>query len=393
MNTRSFRACPICESNQVLPLFSNTMAALDGLDMSYHIVSCAACGFVFANQLPSPDSYAAYYHSLSKYDTASSSGGLSETDRLRSAAAVNLLRSHIALDASIADLGCGSGMLLGAFRMAGWSNLVGIDPAPGAPERARHQYGLDCVQRGTLEQAHKLLDLASFDLICLTGVLEHLPRLRQDLQALVSAVGPQTRILIEVPALERCTCKPFEPYGEFSLEHIQFFSTASLTRFFESLGCTALSLNLIDLPVGDFDSILGLFTPRSGFVTNYAQDQTNNHLDDYFNDYMNRSEAMVQAAMERIQNCSAKELLIYGAGSHTARLLPRLLAQGENRLVGLVDNNPNLQGKYLGPLRIDATETLDRYPYATIVISSFRAQREIAGNLRTSCQNPVLELY
>ena len=85
--------------------------------------------------------------------------------------------------------------------------------------------------------------------------------------------------------------------------------------------------------------------------------------------------------------------MIYGAGSHTARLLPHLLQAGESRLAGLVDSNPNLCGKYLGPLPIEAPEALDQYPDATIVVSSFRAQQAISSMLRTSRSNPVLTLY
>ena len=102
---------------------------------------------------------------------------------------------------------------------------------------------------------------------------------------------------------------------------------------------------------------------------------------------------MTRAILERIAACPAKTLVIYGAGSHTARLLPRLLEAGESRLAGLVDSNPNLHGKQLGPLLIEAPEALVRYPDATIVVSSFRTQQAISDALRTSRPNPVLTLY
>jgi hypothetical protein len=58
-----------------------------------------------------------------------------------------------------------------------------------------------------------------------------------------------------------------------------------------------------------------------------------------------------------------------------------------------VDSNPNLCGKHLGPLLIEAPEALDRHPDATIVVSSFRSQHAISDMLRASRSNLVLTLY
>lgn len=386
---RATRRCPICRGEHAVPLHMNNLAALDGLDMSYRIARCAQCGFVFADQLPPPATYADYYRSLSKYDIAPGSDALSGADRLRCDAAVALLRPHIAPNARIADLGCGSGMLLGALRAAGWSRLAGIDPAPGAPHQACRQFKLDCVQCGTLDQAARLLDLSAMDVICLTGVLEHLPQVREDLEALIAAIGNGVRILVEVPALERFTRHAFEPHGEFSLEHIQYFSAESLARLFGMLGFTTLSTTIVDLPPGYCDSLFGLFA--RGPVAEAISAPMGKG--DGVEDYIARSETMIQAAIQRITTCPAKTLVIYGAGSHTARLLPRLLEAGEDRLAGLVDINPNLHGKHLGPLLIETPETLDRHPDATIVVSSFRAQKAISEMLKASRSNPVLTLY
>jgi SAM-dependent methyltransferase len=387
--TRETRRCPVCNSERTLPLHMNTLAALDGLDMSYRVSRCVTCGFVFADQLPLPATYAAYYRSLSKYDIAAGTGDVSPADSLRCGAAVALLRPHAEPDAQIADLGCGSGMLLGAMRDAGWSRLAGIDPAPGAPEQARQQFKLDCVQCGTLDQASRLLDLSTMDVVCLTGVLEHLPRIREDLEALAAAIGNRTKILVEVPALERFADRPFEPYGELSLEHIQYFSASSLTALFATHGFTALSSTIVELPPGYCDSLFALFArgPAAVIPAAFAG------ATDGIASYLAQSEATTRTAIEKIVTCPANTLVIYGAGSHTARLLPRLMETGERRLAGLVDSNPNLRGKYLGPLLIEAPEALDRYSDATIVVSSFRAQQAISNALRTSRPNPVLTLY
>ena len=78
----------------------------------------------------------------------------------------------------VVDLGCGFGALLSKLHTAGWINLHGVDPAPNSAERARTLFGLTNIHQGTIAEAHQLLPLASADLVCVTAVLEHLPRLR-----------------------------------------------------------------------------------------------------------------------------------------------------------------------------------------------------------------------
>lgn len=76
---------------------------------------------------------------------------------------------------------------------------------------------------------------------------------------LLVRLRPGCKILIEVPAIE-CFLKPdCEPFGEFSLEHIQYFDTASLTNLMKSLGAEQLALQLLDLPMVASGDKLGLF--------------------------------------------------------------------------------------------------------------------------------------
>lgn len=383
------RICPICQGDQRTPLFENRMPPLDGLDMSYRIARCCTCGFTYADQLPTPDSYAGYYRVLSKYDLSPQMATVSAADQARFNMAVALLRPHVGPEASIADLGCATGALLHALQSAGWSRLAGLDPAPSAPAQAKKLFGLDCVRHGSLHEASSLLKLNETDVVCLTGVLEHLSSLREDLKSLVDALHPQSKILIEVPTAERFSRPPLEPYGEFSLEHIQYFTTNTLCRLFNSLGFSAVSVSILDLPAGYCDSLFGLFSRAPEAPPPQAADAST-----YLESYIDTSEALMREVLDRIAACPAREIAIYGAGSHTARLLPRLMDAGiAERIVTIVDNNPNLQGKTLGTFRIEPPETLERFPSATFLISSFRSQSSIDSMLRQHYTNPVLTLY
>jgi SAM-dependent methyltransferase len=393
-NNRQNRSCQVCGHDSKKSLYKNRLATIDTIDLGYTVVTCMQCGFVYANELATAETYSAYYRSLSKYDVAPSLAAIAQVDKDRAQLAVQFCKPYLTPDSAIVDLGCGSGCLLDAFKQAGWAALAGLDPAPAASDIARQLFGIDSVISGTLEQAASLLPLETFKLVCLTGVLEHLPDLRSDIARLVKNMSAEAMFFIEVPALERFTKSPCEPYGEFSLEHVQYFSCASLTAFFSSLGYAATSIQMVELPKGSTDSIYALFSRASSELPIENSVHPAHMHPDEMQTYIIQSETAFSKVLERIRSSSAQEIVIYGAGSHTARLLPRLEQAGlRNKIVSIVDNNPNLVGKHLDGFMIEPTEAIAMYPDATILISSFRFEDGIAKSLRSRHSNSLLLLY
>ena len=383
------RPCPCCGGQRADAVFDNTMAPIGGLDMSYRVSRCTDCGFLYASELPPGERYARYYGSLSKYDQVATPAAIPEVDRIRVRAVVEMCRPHLSAQAPVADLGCGVGHLLHGFGEAGWAELHGLDPAPGAPERARSLFGLDGVRCGLLADAPALLPLERIRLVCLTGVLEHLWSLREDLAGLIRHLRPGTLILIEVPALERFAKAPFEPFGEFSLEHIQYFSAASLTRLFAGLGADCVESALLELPAGTTDSLLGLFR-TGGTTTAIGEPVADGAL---MADYLHRSSARWNAALERIAATPAPWIL-YGAGSHSARLLPALAARGLDAVIAAIaDGNANLHGQTLGRWTIAPPTILAEHPATPVLVSSFRAQNAIHAALASRFPNPLVLPY
>lgn len=93
------------------------------------------------------------------------------------------------------------------------------------------------------------------------------------------------------------------------------------------------------------------------------------------------------------QTKSNESWVIFGAGSHTARLLPLLEEVGlANRIRLVVDSNPNLQGKTIGKWQIFAPSILANTA-DTIVISSFRSQVGIRQYLKKNFSNKIISLY
>lgn len=379
------RPCPICNRADARPLHANRMAVLDGLDMSYSVGTCPGCGFYFAHELPEPSVYGTYYRAVSKYDLGVSVSGV---DQERFRAAVAICEAHFPRDALVVDIGCGHGAFLHALAEAGWSRLAGVDPAPQSPARARELFGLAGVRCATMAQAHEAAPLAQADVVCIMAVLEHLPALRQDVQALLRHLRPGCRLLVEVPAVEWFLSDRAEPFGEFSLEHIQFFTARSLCNFFAQLGARPLYVGTLELPAIHGGTLFGVFE-----WTGLAQPLEPVVADEagLLEAYVEKARAVMQQALEKIPACP---VLVYGAGSHTARLLPLLQDRPAGEVLAVLDKNPNLVGKPMDRWTIEDPAAIARYPGVPIVISSYRAQAAIARQLAVRHPgNPLVRLY
>lgn len=366
-------------------LYLNRMSPVDGRDLSYRVCRCGQCGFGYAADLARPATYEAYYRELSKYDVPRMGDFPSALERRRASVALEICRPHLSRDAVIADIGCGRGALLHVFHEAGYAHVHGLDPAPASA--ASLQIGP--VLQGTISDAATRLPLGDMDLVCLTGVLEHLPELRQDMARLTASLAPHARILIEVPALERFVRAQMEPFGEFSLEHLQYFSRASLIRLMAGIGYSPLATEIVSLQ-GACDSLFGLFG-RTEALSHAPEG--GEPVDDMLR-YIETSARQMTEALASV--AAAPGLFaLYGAGSHSARLMPMLEDKGLlERVSCVVDGNPNLQGKKLGAFPVLPPETLGSMPDLPVLVSSFHAQAAIAQSLRSmNPQRPLLLLY
>ncbi|MDR0777708.1 MAG: class I SAM-dependent methyltransferase [Azonexus sp.] len=378
------RPCPVCLADSPEELYLNDMATVDDLDLSYRVARCQHCGFHYAADLAQPATYDAYYRDLSKYDLPPTGNFPSPLEHHRASAALEICRPHIPADATVADIGCGRGALLHTFHGAGHRRLFGLDPAPAGAA----SLGIGTVRRGGIGDAAHQLPLEELDLVCLTGVLEHLPELHGDMFRLTAFLAPRTRVLIEVPALERFVRPQMEPFGEFSLEHLQYFSRQSLTRLMAGLGYAPLAIDILPLR-GASDSLFGLFEraepPPAAYDKEPAADMAT---------YIKTSRRRLDEVLKRLV-AAPPQFALYGAGSYSARLLPKLAELGLlARIKCIVDGNPNLQGKKLGEFSVHSPAVLDKDSTLPVLVSSFHAQAAIVRTLLArNPQRPLCLLY
>jgi 2-polyprenyl-3-methyl-5-hydroxy-6-metoxy-1,4-benzoquinol methylase len=386
------RSCLVCGCSDFELVHQNQLATLDGIDLSSRIGLCNKCGLLQAYCLAPPEQYNNYYQRLSKTDFSVT---LSPLDEARICEAVKLCQEHIQPGAKVADMGCGSGDLLARLQINGFCPVLGIDPGAGSALQAERQHGLTVVEQGFIGEGMEKLRHAAPDLVMMMAVLEHLWDARSNFDQLAAALKPGAMLILEVPAIEGMEHHLGEPLGEFSIEHIQFFSARTLKRLMGAAGLKVLHTRLVHWPDGFGSSLFAVAQrPLANSVPSMMPwDNTwdKTHEREIVLRYSEQGRHALQASLSRIPDQGP--LVIYGAGAHTARLLPSMPSKIAERVICLVDGNPNLHGKQMGQFTIEPPLHLAQHPEATLVISSYRSQESLAKSLAQSWPNAICRLY
>ena len=386
------RKCLACGGKHFELIHENRLAPLDRINLSTSIGLCVACGQLQAFHMAPASSYEQYYRELSKTDHAQT---LSNLDEARIGEAVKFCQEFGSPGMRVADIGCGSGDLLARLQKDGLLPVLGLDPASGAPSQAQHRFGLQVVEQGFIGDGMVRLRQTAPDVVFLMAVLEHLCDARSDLEQIAEALKPGAVLVLEVPAIEGFDPFEGEPLGEFSIEHIQFFSTETLSRLIQSVGLDLIHTRLVNWPNGVGASLYAACqrplrienTKNRAALTQHSPTATRSAL----LRYVQHSRARLQQCLSQIPE--ERPLVIYGAGAHTARILPMMAPSMTARIATIIDGNPNLHGKQIGEFLVNPPSVLEQHPNATVVISSYRSQEPIAKAVAHSWSNPVCRLY
>lgn len=195
-------ACPGCGSEDYQPF----VKVRDRFDVVpgqiFSIVRCGPCGLLFTNPRPDASSIGAFYAAEGYDPFISGNRKRSPKDiayrlvrfytmRRKATRAANGLKTG----ARVLDVGCATGELLLRLRRHG-RQTFGVEPDARAAEFARQTLGLT-VWTGSIEAVPR--DTASFDLITMWHVLEHVHDLRGTLTRLRELLASDGRLAIAVP--------------------------------------------------------------------------------------------------------------------------------------------------------------------------------------------------
>ncbi len=390
------RACPACGAKGGVIVFDNRMVECAGYDFSTPILRCAGCECAYAGNGLLPADLHRYYSVLSKYDTGRSRQDISALDQERAALATEFLGPVLRGLRSVLDVGCSSGVLLHALREAGVARVQGIDPAADAPLAARALFDVPVVQA----QAQTYGDYQSHDLVCLMAVLEHLLEPRELLNVIGPQLKPGARVLIEIPdagAFDRPgDDRPIEPFGEFSNEHINFFSIGDINFLAKSVGLEVERWQTVRIAYGAPGLFALLRKDCAGAAAppaDVTSTPSRSISGEAVANYVARSLAALDDVERRLRVACREPVLIYGAGSHTVRLMAQSPVLGGAKVLAVFDRNPHLQGHSIGGVTILRPEQIHEFAGVPVIISTFNARHEIHSALSSVTQQPLILLY
>ena len=167
---------------------------------AFHLVTCEQCGLLFLNPRPNEDEITEYYPNGYEPYVKPGKQGLADlpTDvRLALSIHLDFVENYLPTRGRLLDVGCATGNFLAAARARGWE-VTGVEFVEAAAKVGIEQYGLD-IKTGTLVSIP--LEEATFNLITLWDVLEHLPNPRETLEQCWQLLAPDGFLIFSVPNL------------------------------------------------------------------------------------------------------------------------------------------------------------------------------------------------
>jgi SAM-dependent methyltransferase len=340
------RRCPICEAPGRKTLFTQRFESLGRISLidGYEVVACKQCGFVFAGRIPASDAFERYYAQASKYEYSHRNGEQHAAERTR----LELLAGRIAKlappSSRLLDVGCSTGELLVALRAYGFLDLTGLDPSETCVAYARDNHGFL-----TIHQAfgNKPAKIDPFDVIVLSAVLEHVPDLHPFVDYLDQWLTPHGLLVVEVPDAEMFSMAFNAPYQEFSVEHINFFSTPALDNLLGPHGYARVATYQGLLSAGGkltSPVLTAMYRSSTPSKKPIRESITEAGVVAYVEKCVAKADAEREVIAKLVQ--SQESIVVWGVGTLCQRLLATTELPYAN-IFAFVDSNPHYHGSRL----------------------------------------------
>lgn len=384
-NTKKLlRTCPICLNNdgEILHTQSFSLPEEHPLPNSYDIVACSQCGFVFADSPAHQNDYNLFYKDFSKYEYSNMEGEGLKNDEKRLKRTVDDISSVITdKSAKILDIGCAEGDLLLELKNRGYTNLMGLDPSQYCVSHINNEHKIDA-NIGGLFSLTSVFNENEFDCVILSHVFEHIYDLSIAIQNIYSILKDDGILYLEVPDASRYFEYYIVPFHYFDIEHINHFDEHSLKYLASKNGFEPIILGKKEFKISErniYPAVYGFFKKleKKG---NYLDINYNFECKTKIEDYIKKSrENDVFPEINDLAD-SGDEIVIWGAGSYTARLLEST-SLGNFNIVALVDSDPSKHGAKLKNIKVYSPSILKRCN-KKIVISSAIYSNEILKQIK-----------
>ena len=384
------RGCPICGSTHKTYVYEQKFTQLSSgtLFAGYQVVTCAGCGCGYADDIPEQSVFDEYYATMSKYESNHAGGQASSSAKAMFKDIAESISPFITKDATILDIGCATGALLNEFKTTGFPNVVGIDPSAACVKTAQELYCITAHQ-GTLSN---ITEIGEFDLVSMNAVLEHVRDLYPALEQVKKLVKLGGLLWVEVPNVTSFSYCVSAPYQQFSVEHINYFSSRSLANLLGQFSFKPVKTWRVARKIeGVTEPSLGiLFRLESEPMIMVRDVETRPALVEY----IRVSRDVEEEVAGRIDEVVARgeEIVVWGVGTHTQHLLATSSLSKAN-IIAFVDRNARYQDKTLRGIPIVAPEAVKMLGRA-VMVSSRTYQEEIAEQIKELGPNvEIIRLY
>lgn len=290
-----------------------------------------------------------------------------------------VIRNHpeINLDTRIIDAGASMGHFLNEFKQRGFTDLTGIEASLHSATLARKHYGLT-IHNKLLNQ---YIPDRKFDLVTLSGVLEHLTNLDLQISLLSKLLEANGYLFIAVPdAASFYKNKQPEPFLEFAFEHINFFTNSSLNFLLQSHGFSLIKSDSIYNDFYGNNQLIALYKKNHNLPPLPTKDQKGIFSLTRYISASNNSLEKLNAHFQPLA-ISQEPLSIWGTGQLTARLLANSLLKKTN-IQCFIDSNASMQGRFYFGRKILHPSAL-KNGKQNVLVASYVHRDSIISDLRS----------
>ena len=203
----------------------------------FSILECPQCGLLFTYPRPAPDVIGKYYQSEDYYSHQENNKGF--IPRLYEfVKSFNIKhKANLAISGvpqgSLLDIGCGVGDFLVHIKQQGWE-VQGIEPSADAKQIAQSR--LVFLPKDPSEYAQ--FEDASFDVITLWHVLEHIDDLHFQTSEICRLLKPGGRLIIALPNFQSFDCQYYkDKWAAWDVpRHLNHFSQQTIQSIITSTG-------------------------------------------------------------------------------------------------------------------------------------------------------------
>jgi hypothetical protein len=377
------RDCEACGSADLESIHEQGFVVIGQTDrVGYRVVACRECGFAFASDVPDQPAWERYYKNNAKhlYGEKLPDGLQAIHDDTYRCLATELLDRPEVRDRRdefrILEVGCACGHFLDKLRRVGFKRLTGIEPSSDAAARARDLFGLEVLN----EPLARFTGSANYDLVVMSGVLEHVVDLAQTVGRIRELLADGGHVFWLVPDASRFTEVVIrEPHFEFALEHVNFFSRDSLGRLASRFGLEEAAATSLYNDFYNNYNLLALYRPGDAGALDRSRDEATVRVLREYTELSDRRITAIDAMLAPYVQ-SGRRLAVWGTGMFTSRLLADSRLRDAN-VVRFVDSNTKVQGRRLCGLPVEPPSVLQQDDCPVLVASVVFAE-EIRGILQ-----------